>query len=94
MTTTFVLPPEAAATAPPESQGMSRDEVRLMAVYPHRVTTTRFRDLPRMLEPGDLLVVNTSATLPARVPALMFGGRCAPRARQRGPEDAALRTQT
>src|SRR5437588_20583 len=27
------------------------------------------RDLPRFLEPGDLLVVNTSATLPAAVPA-------------------------
>src|SRR5919108_374968 len=29
----------------------------------------RFRDLPRFLEPGDLLVVNTSATLPASLPA-------------------------
>jgi S-adenosylmethionine:tRNA ribosyltransferase-isomerase len=78
VTTTFRLPPEAEATAPPESQGMSRDEVRLMTVHPDRVTTTRFRDLPRMLEPGDLLVVNTSATLPARVPARRADGVTVP----------------
>jgi S-adenosylmethionine:tRNA ribosyltransferase-isomerase len=78
VTTTFRLPPEAEATAPPESQGVSRDEVRLMAVHPDRVTTTRFRDLPRMLEPGDLLVVNTSATLPARVPARRADGVTVP----------------
>jgi S-adenosylmethionine:tRNA ribosyltransferase-isomerase len=29
----------------------------------------RFRDLPRFLDPGDLLVVNASATLPAALPA-------------------------
>ena len=29
----------------------------------------RFTDLPRLLEPGDVLVVNTSATLPAALPA-------------------------
>ena len=66
---TFPLPPGAEATAPPERRGVARDEVRLMAVRPGRLTTTRFRDLPDLLEPGDLVVVNTSATLPARVPA-------------------------
>ncbi len=30
----------------------------------------RFRDLPDLLEPGDLLVVNVSATLPAAVVSL------------------------
>ena len=34
MTTTFVLPREAEATAPPEWQGLERDEVRLLAVRP------------------------------------------------------------
>jgi S-adenosylmethionine:tRNA ribosyltransferase-isomerase len=32
-----------------------------------------FRDLPRVLEAGDLLVVNTSATLPAALPATLDG---------------------
>jgi len=34
----------------------------------------RFRDLPDFLEAGDLLVVNTSATIPAAVPARRRGG--------------------
>ena len=33
-----------------------------------------FLDLPDLLEPGDLLVVNTSATLPAALPAERSGG--------------------
>ena len=65
--TTFTLPPDAEATAPPEWQGLARDEVRLLAIRPGGITSTRFRDLPGLLEPGDLVVVNTSATLPARL---------------------------
>ena len=34
MTTTFTLPDDAEATAPPEWQGLERDEVRLMEVRP------------------------------------------------------------
>jgi S-adenosylmethionine:tRNA ribosyltransferase-isomerase len=34
----------------------------------------RFRDLPRFLEPGDLLVVNVSATLPAALPVRRVDG--------------------
>jgi S-adenosylmethionine:tRNA ribosyltransferase-isomerase len=78
VTTTFRLPSDAEATAPPERNGMARDEVRLMAVRPGRITTTRFRDLPGLLEPGDLVVVNTSATLPARVPARRADGVAVP----------------
>ena len=33
-----------------------------------------FRDLPEFLDPGDLLVVNNSATLPAAVPARLADG--------------------
>jgi S-adenosylmethionine:tRNA ribosyltransferase-isomerase len=33
-----------------------------------------FRDLPEFLEPGDLLVINNSATVPAAVPARTGGG--------------------
>src|SRR3954453_2160312 len=76
--TTFTLPPDAEAPAPPERHGLARDEVRLLAAGPAGITSARFRDLPGLLEPGDLLVVNTSATLPARVAARRADGVVAP----------------
>jgi S-adenosylmethionine:tRNA ribosyltransferase-isomerase len=76
--TTFTLPPGAEATAPPEWRGLQRDEVRLMAVRPHGTRSLRFRDLPELLEPGDLVVVNTSATLPGRLPARRADGVTVP----------------
>src|SRR3954447_24634810 len=52
-----------------------RDEVRLMiAEAGHDLIHTRFLDLADHLEPGDLLVVNDSATLPAALPALRADG--------------------
>jgi S-adenosylmethionine:tRNA ribosyltransferase-isomerase len=39
-----------------------------------KLVHTRFRDLPDFLRPGDLLAVNTSATLPAAVPAQRSSG--------------------
>ena len=65
---------ERTATGPPESRGLARDEVRLLVSGEAGVEHARFRDLPRFLRPGDLLVVNTSATLPAAVDARR-GGR-------------------
>jgi S-adenosylmethionine:tRNA ribosyltransferase-isomerase len=66
-TVRFVLPPELEAGAPPETRGLRRDHVRLLlldrgsgAVQHHR-----FDELPLLLEPGDLVVVNDSRTLPA-----------------------------
>src|SRR3954467_3451604 len=76
--TTFTLPPDAEAPAPPESHGLARDEVRLLAARPAGIPSARFRDLPGLLEPGDLVVVNTSATLPARVAARRADGVVAP----------------
>jgi S-adenosylmethionine:tRNA ribosyltransferase-isomerase len=61
----FVLPPGSAATAPPESRGLARDEVRLAVVTEERTYHRQVRELAGWLEPGDLLVVNTSATLPS-----------------------------
>src|SRR6476661_1640870 len=78
MTPTFALPTDAEATAPPEWRGLQRDEVRLMAVRPSGATSVRFRDLPELLEPGDLVVVNTSATLPGRLPARRADGVTVP----------------
>ncbi len=61
----FVLPPGREATSPPEHRGVPRDEVALLVARPGQVSHTRFADLGAYLRPGDLLVVNTSATVPA-----------------------------
>jgi S-adenosylmethionine:tRNA ribosyltransferase-isomerase len=63
----FSLPPELEAAAPPEARGLRRDHVRLLLL--DRATGAvghhRFHELPWLLEPGDLVVVNDSRTLPA-----------------------------
>ena len=61
----FVLPPGAVATAPPEHRGLPRDGVRLLVARPDGDEHHTFRELPDLLSPGDLVVVNTSATRPA-----------------------------
>jgi len=76
--TTFTLPADGEATAPPESRGLQRDEVRLMAVTAQATRSVRFRDLPELLEPGDLVVVNTSATVPGRLAARRTDGVTVP----------------
>ena len=72
----FELPARLEAHEPPEARGLGRDDVRLLVASAHdgRVVHARFRDLPAFLEPGDLLVVNTSATLPASLPARRADG--------------------
>ena len=63
----FPLPPELEAHEPPEARGLARDGVRLLVSYREadHIEHARFRDLPEYLRPGDLVVVNTSGTLPA-----------------------------
>jgi S-adenosylmethionine:tRNA ribosyltransferase-isomerase len=61
----FVLPDGSEAAEPPERRGLSRDGVRLLVARPPGVEHRRFSDLPDLLAPGDLVVVNTSATLAA-----------------------------
>jgi S-adenosylmethionine:tRNA ribosyltransferase-isomerase len=56
-----------SATSPPEARGLARDGVRLAVVTPDGTRHERASALPDLLSPGDLLVVNTSATLPAAV---------------------------
>ncbi len=65
----FRLPPSLAAHEPPEARGIPRDNVRLMVSRraAGEIGHHAFRDLPRLLLPGDLLVVNVSATIPAAV---------------------------
>ena len=65
----FERPRALQAASPPESRGLERDEVRLLVSSPQGHEHARFRDLPRFLIPGTLLVVNASATLPASLPA-------------------------
>ncbi|MGD9570726.1 MAG: S-adenosylmethionine:tRNA ribosyltransferase-isomerase [Thermoleophilia bacterium] len=72
--TRFALPPGSEAHEPPERRGLARDGVRLLVARPDGVTHRRFRDLPDELRPGDLVVVNTSATLPAAVDAVRDDG--------------------
>lgn len=64
-----------AAPAPPEERGLTRDGVRLLVARPDGLTHARFSDLPRFLNPGDLLVVNTSATVAAAIDGQRADGR-------------------
>ena len=67
----FTLPPELEAHEPPEARGLPRDGVRMLVsrTSSGEISHHGFRDLPGLLLPGDLLVVNTTATLPAQVRA-------------------------
>jgi S-adenosylmethionine:tRNA ribosyltransferase-isomerase len=73
----FVLPPELEAREPPEARGLRREPVRLLVSYVRddRFVHARFADLPDFLRPGDLLVANDSATLPAALTARRADGR-------------------
>jgi S-adenosylmethionine:tRNA ribosyltransferase-isomerase len=59
----FVLPEGLEATEPPPV----RDGVRLLVASADGLTHARFSQLGEFLAPGDLVVVNTSATLAAAV---------------------------
>ena len=63
----FTVPAGRSAGEPPEARGLQRDEVRLLVAGPGGTRHARFRELASFLDPGDLLVVNTSATVAAAV---------------------------
>ena len=66
--TWFDPPDDTTAPAPPEHRGVPRDGVRLLvARSPEDLRHRVFRDLPEELEAGDLVVVNTSATVAGEV---------------------------
>jgi S-adenosylmethionine:tRNA ribosyltransferase-isomerase len=58
------------AAVPPEARGISRDGVRLAVATPPGTVHATARDLPSHLSPGDLVVVNTSATVPSALPGV------------------------
>jgi S-adenosylmethionine:tRNA ribosyltransferase-isomerase len=64
------MPAPGEAREPAEVRGAGRDDVRLLVARrePGSIEHARFAELPELLDPGDLLVINTSATLPAAVP--------------------------
>lgn len=64
---TFTLPPELSAKEPPERRGIRRDQVRLLVIdrATSHIDHTRFDKIDKYLRPGDLLVFNSSRTLPA-----------------------------
>ena len=67
----FTLPASLEAHDPPEARGLPRDGVRMLVSRraSGEVSHHGFGELPGLLLPGDLLVVNTTATLPAQVRA-------------------------
>lgn len=67
----FALPAELEAHDPPEARGVARDGVRMLVSRRSsgEISHHAFRDLPGLLLPGDLLVINNTATLPAQVRA-------------------------
>ena len=69
-----------AAREPPEARGLARDGVRLLVSRGggELITHARFRHLPDYLRPGDVLVVNASATINASLDAVREGSRGAP----------------
>lgn len=75
----FQLPAELEAGEPVEARGLSRDAARLLVskVAAGRLEHAHFHELPRFLNAGDVLVINTSGTLNAALPA-------------RGPDGEAL----
>src|SRR3954471_14401511 len=70
----FELTARNEAGEPPEARGLRRDEVRLLVTAGEALRHARFLDLPSLLGPGDLLVVNASATLPAALDATRASG--------------------
>jgi S-adenosylmethionine:tRNA ribosyltransferase-isomerase len=59
----YELPPELIAQKP----AAMRDASRLMVVGPQSEDDAVFSELPRYLRPGDLLVVNETRVIPARL---------------------------
>ena len=61
----FALPPELIAQQPPAERGQSR--MLVVDRNTGALRDTHFVDLPSLLQPGDLLVLNDSRVIPARL---------------------------
>jgi S-adenosylmethionine:tRNA ribosyltransferase-isomerase len=91
---TFILPTELSAKEPPERRGIARDLVRLMVINraSYQVEHTCFNRISEFLRPGDLLVFNTSRTLPGSLEGCEIPiGQCVEiRLAQHLPDDSWL----
>jgi S-adenosylmethionine:tRNA ribosyltransferase-isomerase len=61
----FVLPPELIAQQPPAERGQSR--MLVMSRATGALRDASFAELPALLNPGDLLVLNDTRVIPARL---------------------------
>lgn len=59
----YVLPPDRVARYP----AARREDARLLVLEGEGETLTRVSELPSLLDPGDLLVVNDTRVMPARL---------------------------
>lgn len=76
MSLAFDLPLDREARRPPELRGLTRDGVTMLVSSARGNTHTiaAFRDIPKHLRAGDLVVVNDSATIPAALTAQRTNG--------------------
>ncbi|MEM8891885.1 MAG: S-adenosylmethionine:tRNA ribosyltransferase-isomerase, partial [Bacteroidota bacterium] len=71
----FELPAALACPLPTERRDLKRDEVRLLVSDASgELHHDHFHQLDQYLRPGDVLVVNTSATMPAALPIHLSDG--------------------
>lgn len=72
-TMTFELPNSLNAIMPPERRGLRRDQVKLMVLDKETGQTTHdnFYNLGSYLKKGDLVVLNSSRTIPAKLEAVL-----------------------
>jgi S-adenosylmethionine:tRNA ribosyltransferase-isomerase len=75
-TLNFELPSTLEAGEPPEARGLARDAVRLMVSHykTDHITHTHFHEMAQYLNPGDVVVINTSGTMNAALPAVHPNG--------------------
>ena len=71
----FDLPQHLACPKPTEERNMARDEVRLLITSKHgQIEHSTFNLLTTFLAKGDVLVVNTSATIPSALTVSLPNG--------------------
>jgi S-adenosylmethionine:tRNA ribosyltransferase-isomerase len=72
----FRLPVALEANEPPEARGLTRDQVRMMVSHyaTDKIVHATFGDIGRYLHDGDVLVINTSGTMRAAIPARRTDG--------------------
>ena len=72
----FTLSPDLEAHEPIEARGRARDQVRMLVSYvgDDAISHASFTALPDLLRSGDVVVVNTSATVNAALPGVRPNG--------------------